>query len=308
MDRAHPLAELVSLIATIRSQGRTARLALHNTERFGLLHLSFEQGRLVRVEGNAGGPSESLYDLESWRHGAIRIEPLAPGAAGPSGNLPLESLLDATLAQMERARIVHSAPPALSHQDSLPDLTADAFSTAGARDSRDSREDAAIFASSIPTVPTLHAPAVMQDMALSGVTAHSGPQRATGPTGAELTDPQWQLLALAVRQITDQAAMALGPQMSQTLLVDALAQASAGNSFLRQLKVDGSGWLWRQEGTGRGATATFEAAQAIATLLAVLESHLATRLGTQRVRRLITTAVAPLRNSLEQIGLTVVSG
>jgi hypothetical protein len=305
MERAHSLTELVSLIATIRSQGRTARLALHNTERFGLLHLSFEHGRLLRVEGNAGGPSESLYDLESWRHGAIRIEPLAPGAVGPSGTLPLESLLDATLAQMERTRVVHSAPPAIARAESLPNLAADAFSASSAGGPQ--AEDA-IFASSIPTVPTLHAPAVMQDMALSGVTSHSGPQRAPSATGDELTEPQWQLLALAVRQVADQAAMALSPQVAQTLLVDALAQASTGNGFLRQLKVDATGWLWRQEGTERGATATFEAAQAIATLLAVLESHLATRMGPQRVRRLITMAVAPLRNSLEQIGLTVVGG
>jgi hypothetical protein len=305
MERAQQLSELISLIATIRSQGRTARLALHNTERFGLLHLYFEHGRLIRVDGNAGGPSESLFDLESWRHGAIRIQTIAPGEVAPVSNLPLESLLDATLAQMERARVVHSAPPAVSHPQSLPDLAADTFS---AKASADAREASAIFASSIPTVPTLPAPAVIPDMALSGITSHSAPQRVASAGGDVLSDPQWQLLALAVRQISDQAAVALGPQVAQTLLVDALTQASAGNAFLRQLTVDGTGWLWRQEGAGRAATSTFEAAQAVATLLAVVESLLATRLGPPRVRRLITTAVAPLRNSLEQIGLTVVTG
>src|SRR5579859_4923592 len=142
MERAQQLSELVSLVATIRSQGRTARLALHNTDRFGLLHLYFEQGRLIRVEGNAGGPSESLFDLESWRHGAIRIETVAPGAVEAVSNLPLEPLLDATLAQLERARVAHSAPPVLSPSPALPNLAADAFSTLN---TADEREAAAVF-------------------------------------------------------------------------------------------------------------------------------------------------------------------
>jgi hypothetical protein len=305
MGRAQPLTELGNLVAKVRSQGRTTRLALHNTERFGLIHLSFEYGRLIRVDGNVGGPSESLFDLESWRHGAIRVEPIAAGAIEPAGTLPLDTLLDATLAHLERSRVIHSPPPAVSHPQALPDLDADAFSASAVSGAHDAT---ALLASTVPTVPTLPLSAVMPDLAPSAAVAQSGPQRAVRADSDELTDPQWQLLALAVRQIADQAATALGPQISQAMLVDALAQASKGNAFLREVTVDGTGWMRLQSGAVDSAISSFEAAQAVAMLLAVLESFYATRLGAQRVRRLITAAVAPLRHSLEQIGLTVATG
>jgi hypothetical protein len=298
MERAQPLSDLVNLIATIRSQSRTTRLSLHNTERFGLIHLSFEHGRLIRVDGNAGGPSESLFDLESWRHGAVRIESITAGTVEPASALPLDALLDTTLRHLERAGVVHSAPPAVSVPGSLPDLTADRFSSSGP-------EADAVFVSAIPTVPTLPS-ATLPDAVLNGAAPLATQVQSRREGDVALTDPQWQLLALAVRQIADQAAIALGPQAAQAMLVDALAQAGGSSAFLRQVTIDGTGWLRRQESTGRGAVSTFEATQAIATLLAVLESYYATRLGAQRVRRLITSAVAPLRNSLEQIGLTVV--
>jgi hypothetical protein len=302
MERAQSLAELVHLVAKLRSQGSTARLALHNTERFGLIHLTFDRGRLIRVDGNAGGPAASLFDLESWRHGAIRAEPIPPGTLEPAGTLPLDALLDATLAQLELARVVHAAPPAVNHSWSLPDLEADTFS-AGASGAH----AVAAVLSAVPTVPTLPA-AVLPELAPSGASAQSAPQRAVRAGGDELTEPHWQLLALAVRQIADQAALALGPQASQAMLVEALAQASKGSAFLRQVSVDDTGWLRRAERADREASSTYEAAQAIATVLAVLESLYTMRLGGHRVRRLITAAVAPLRNSLEQIGLTVVGG
>jgi hypothetical protein len=303
MERAQPLAELVRLVAKVRSQGHTARLALHNTERFGLVHLTFERGRLIRVDGNTGGPAESLFDLESWRQGAIRIESIPAGTIEPASALPLDALLDATLAQLERTRVVHSAPPAVSHSWSLPDLAVDTFSA----DASGADATPAVL-SAVPTVPTLPAAAMMPELASNGAGAQSAPRRAVRGGGDELTVPQWQLLALAVRQITEQAAVALGPQTSQAMLAEALAQASKGSAFLRQVEVDDTGWLRRLERADRGGSSTYEAAQAVATLLAVLESLYATRLGAPRVRRLITAAVAPLRNSLEQIGLTVVGG
>jgi hypothetical protein len=297
MERAQPLSDLVNLIATIRTQGRTTRLALHNTERFGLVHLSFEHGRLIRVEGNAGGPSESLFDLESWRGGAVRVESITAGTVEPASTLPLDTLLDTTLQHMERTGAVHSAPPAVSLPHGLPDLEADSFSIRAA-------EADAVFVAAIPTVPALPG-AELVEAALNGAEPRATQARTRREGAVALTDPQWQLLALAVRQVADQAASALGPQVAQSMLVEALAMASGSSAFLRQVTIDSSGWLKRQEGAGRAAISTFEATQAVATLLAVLESYYGTRLGAQRVRRLIAAAVAPLRNSLEQIGLTV---
>ncbi len=305
MERAQPLAELVSLVAKVRSQGRTMRLALHNTERFGLVHLTFERGRLIRVDGSAGGPSETLFDLEAWRHGAIRMAPIPEGTIEPVGTLPLDALLDATLAHMEQARIIHAAPPAIGLLPELPDLEVDTFSAAAISRVHEAN---VLLASVVPTVPTLPMIATQPERAENEAHTQSGARRAVSAGREELTEPQWQLLALAVRQVADQAAVALGPQVSQAMLEDALAQASRGSAFLRHITLDGTGWLRRQDGAERGGVQTFEAAQAIATLLAVLESFYATRLGAPRVRRLITAAVAPLRISLEQIGLTVANG
>ncbi len=127
------------------------------------------------------------------------------------------------------------------------------------------------------------------------------------PHGEELTDPQWQLLALAVRQITEHAGSVLGIQDAEMLLREALAQANEENAFLRGVVVDDTGWLRIRDARVRATCSTFEVAQAVALLLAVLESLYALRLGEQRVRKLIAAAVAPLRLSLEQVGLSVVA-
>ncbi|HEX9414118.1 MAG TPA: hypothetical protein VF916_11495 [Ktedonobacterales bacterium] len=286
MERTHQLGELVGLIAAVRAQGRTVRLALHNTDRFGLLHLYFERGQLIRLEGHTGGSAESLLDLESWRHAAVRLEPVSPGAVTPSVSFALDRLLDRTLAKLERAGVTHPAPLAVGHPTHPPDASAGQYSAG------------------VSGLPPLMPVGPVDGAAQAGGDYSS--QR-HDPHGEELTDPQWQLLALAVRQITEHAGSVLGIQDAEMLLREALAQANEENAFLRGVVVDDTGWLRIRDARVRATCSTFEVAQAVALLLAVLESLYALRLGEQRVRKLIAAAVAPLRLSLEQVGLSVVA-
>lgn len=114
MEHAHQLSALAGLIAALRAQGRTVRLALHNTERFGLIHLYFAQGRLIRVEGHAGDPARNLLDLATWRHGAVRVDYVEPPSADAASPAALEAELSETIDELERRGVVYPAPPSVN--------------------------------------------------------------------------------------------------------------------------------------------------------------------------------------------------
>lgn len=281
MEHAHQLTELAGLIATVRAKGQAVRLVLHHTERFGLIHLYFAEGRLVRVEGHAGSPARSLVDLQSWRHGAIRVDHVATAAAPAVDTSDFEAMLDQTLAELERRGVIYPAPPAVH---------ARAFTPAPGMGRQ----------SPIDGLPTMALPLLdeLRQSPTVGPAAPSAPER-------RLTDPQWQLLALAIRQVMDQAGQLIGSQVAQGMLRQALAQAATGNAFLAGLDIDVTGWVHPREAGFVTRYATHEVAEAVAALLTGFESLCAGVLGVSRAQQMIATATGPLRTSLEQIGIAV---
>ena len=288
MERAHQLSELAGLIATIRAQGQAVRLVLHHTERFGLIHLYFAEGRLVRVEGHAGSPTRSLLDLRTWRHGAIRIDHAAAQAslAGESG--ALETVLGQTLAELERRGVIHPAPPAVA-----PQATAHGRGAGG-------WPQGISGLSPIDGQPTMALPLLSEQRYPSA--AGAIPVLAAGE---HLTDPQWQLLALAIRQVTDQAGQLIGSQVAQGMLRQALSQAAVGTPFLAGLDIDATGWVHPHEAGFATRFSTYDVAEAVATLLTRFESLCAELMGAVRAQQMVAAATGPRRTSLEQIGSSV---
>jgi hypothetical protein len=283
MERVHQLTELAGLIAAVRAQQRVVRLVLRNTDRFGLIHLYFARGQLFDVEGHAGSPTASLSDLATWRHGAIRvdaIDTLPPGAANVAD---LEAALRRALTEMEARGAIYAAPPARPPRE---------YQSASAL-------PPGIAAAGLPPLAPVGQPA-------SDGFARSQPNALTlTPHGDRLTDPQWQLLTIAVRQVTELAGQALGDQVAEGLLRQALAQSTLINAFLTGVEVDETGWLRAREAGYPARFATFDAAEATATLLTSFEALCAQLLGTRRAQQLVATAVAPLRPSLAQIGIAI---
>src|SRR5690348_206883 len=74
IDRQEPLRSLATAVARIHGTGGTGRLALRNTVRMGTLHLYFELGRLVHLEGSRSSIDDCLIDLAGWTEGLIRLD------------------------------------------------------------------------------------------------------------------------------------------------------------------------------------------------------------------------------------------
>lgn len=282
MERVHQLTELASLIAMVRAQQRVVRLVLRNTDRFGLIHLYFAQGHLIHVEGHSSSPAASLLDLGTWRQGAIRVDRIEALPPGP-GNAPeLEAALAHAVAELEARGAVYPAPPARAPYN---------YQREGGP------------APGIAGVAGL--PALEPVAAAKGIAAHRAGQPGRNGREDRLTDPQWQLLAIAVRQVTEHAGQILGDQVADELLREALAWSAQRSVFLSGIEVDETGWLRAREAGYATRYSTFDGAEAIAALLTDFEARCAQLVGVRRAQRLIAAAVAPLRPSLEQIGIAI---
>jgi hypothetical protein len=285
MERLHQLRELAGLIAAVRAQGRAVRIVLRNTDRFGLIHLYFAQGQLIHAEGHGGSPAASLADLETWRQGAIRVDQIDELPAG-SGEAPaLDAALARALAELEARGVVNPAPPAqMPH--AFPRAHGPGPGVAGV--------------AGLPALDPGAGAAGPDGWAQSsaGQPVHQGEED-------RLTDPQWQLLAIAVRQVTEHASQILGGQVTDELLREALAQSAQRSDFLSGIEVDETGWLRAREAGYATRFSKFEGAEATAALLTSFEARCAQLMGSRRARQLIATAVAPLRPSLQQIGIAI---
>lgn len=298
MQRAYPLAQLSEMIAAARAQPRPARLVLRNTERFGLIHLYFAHGRLVRVEGHRETPLRSLEDLAAWRVGAVRRDDVEELPGALAADPTLEAALDYSLRVLEShgiSRAIRSVtPPAPQQPQQARQATPLIRGTAGPSMVFDL--DASAPGAAPPTVTMDGLPA------LAGV----GPQGESITASADrLTDPQWQLIAIAVRQVVEQAAGAIGLTMAEGLMRRALGRVATVKPPLRGMELDASGWLRLAPGVSLAGHSRYEIVEAIAALLGNFELRCASLVGAERAKQIITAATLPLSSSLAQVGLAI---
>ena len=296
MQRAYPLAQLSEMVATARAQPRPARLVLRNTERFGLIHLYFTHGRLIRIEGHRETPLRSLEDLAAWRVGVVRRDDVEELPGALAADPALEAALDYSLRVLEShniSRAIRSVTPPAPQQAQQTRRAAPAIrGTAGPSMLFDL--DAAAPGAPPPTVTMEGLPS------LSG----ASPQ-GESPTADRLTDPQWQLIAIAVRQVVEQAAQAIGLTMAEGLMRRALVRVATVKPPLRGMELDASGWLRLAPDVSLAGHSRYEIVEAIAALLGNFELRCASLVGPDRAKQIITAATLPLSSSLAQVGLTI---
>ncbi|MGH2515481.1 MAG: hypothetical protein ACRDHP_07480 [Ktedonobacterales bacterium] len=299
MEHGFPLARLARLVADIRTSGRTMRLAVRNTERFGLVHLHFVRGRLTQVEGHSGSPLASLGNLAGWRYGVVRqdltFEPPAQVTADPQ----LDAALDETLRRLMLDGVVRQVSlPAAWPSTPAPQRPGSPFP--------ERISPPLPLPLPLPTSPGSGSlPPLSQvdaDRRHSGALAMGGTATTAARTDA-LTTPQWQMVALVVHQVVEGAGALAGAQMAEGFLRQALASAARTHPALHELTLDTGGWLKTREDGAITHYSTYDVADAIAALFTGFEVRCASLLGAERTQDVILVAAAPFRNALAQIGL-----
>jgi hypothetical protein len=297
MEHTYPLSRLSIDITTVRTKSQTLRLVLRNTERFGLIHLYFERGHLVQVQGHKEGPLKSFADLATWTQGTIRQDEVALGAEKRGVNPGLEEGLDSTLLQLESRGVVQAPPasrPSRSYQAETPPyvlpMPVQPSSMVGGNDMLPSWQSP----QSIPGAPH----ELFSDM-------QTIPIASANPSDY-LVDSQWQLLALVVRQVVDQASALLGKETADGFIRQSLAYGAVKRPPLRILEMDATGWLSPLPGQHISSYPLADVADAVAVLLTSFEDRCASVIGEADAHRLIANAARPFSASLAQLGLAIV--
>jgi hypothetical protein len=302
MEQPSPLSRLSVDTAAIRTQRQTLRLVLRNTERFGLIHLYFERGRLVQVQGHKDTYVKTLADLATWTEGTIRHDDLSSGLErmDKAGSNPaLEEALDGTMQQLESRGVVAPAPvarPTTPYQAPPPPayVLPPAHQLPPYPGETDQQH-------SWPSPPGhLEPPAheLFSDM-------QTMPIASANPSDY-LVDSQWQLLALVVRQVVEQAGALLGKETADGFIRQSLAYGAVKRPPLRILEMDATGWLSPLPGQHISAYPLADVADAVALLLTSFESRCASVIGEVDAHRLIANAARPFSASLAQLGLAIV--
>lgn len=324
MEQEYSLTNLAQMVASALSQDRPMRLALHNTERFGLVHLYFAHGRLIRVEGHRGSPLASLSDLASWRSGTIRRDSGSAVAMLNASQSELDAQLAPALAEairsLEANGVIHPAAPASVYPDSQSMQSGPLWKRPPPTRPGTSPLPPHPYTPVPESMPTIiRERSQLEQMAGLPPLANAAmpPDPPTSVRDADvagdalLTSPQWQLIALVTRQVVEQAGRQIGGQLAENLLRQALGQAAASKEPLRAVEIDSTGWLQTvrsPEGKTITDYPTMAVTDAVAVLLTSYEQRCAALVGATQAQRIIAVAAGPFRMSLAKIGLVVADG
>lgn len=286
MEQDLPLSSLARIVAATRARGLMSRLVVRNLERFGLVHLYFERGRLAHVEGHLGDPLRSLADLSGWVNGTVRQD----SVAFADKTMVLDSRLDLSLDQALRALTARGV------MDPMSPLPATGPLSVPGRGSW----------------PAANGPVSAGTGGLPPLSgAGTAEQRQTNPSATglaqreRLTPPQWQLVALVIRQMVERMGQLIGPEMAESLLRQALALSARSNPVLHDLEVESFGWLKETHEATMSARAAEDVAEAVAALVTNFEFRCASLMGKEQAHHIIASTADPFRAALAQIGLDV---
>ena len=328
MEQEYPLANLAQMVASALGQEHPTRLALRNTERFGIVHLYFAHGRLSHVAGHRASAQASLSDLATWHAGAIRRDEGSSAAVPSVDQFEGESALAPRLAEAIRALEANGViSPSAPVSPVIPKPVSHG-GVSGRLSPLTTHTHPGV--SRLPSYPQTSGPLSLPPSALDMsqleqvaglpplMDAAMPPEPPASLRGASgelrrasvelLSAPQWQLIALVTRQVVEHAGQQIGQQLAENLLRQALGQTAASKTPLRVVEVDSSGWLQAvssPEGKTITSYPTTEVADAIAALLTSFELRCAALVGALQAHQFIATATMPFRASLAQIGLAV---
>lgn len=327
MEQEFRLAHLAHMVASALGQDRPVRLALRNSERFGLVHLYFAQGRLAHVEGHRATPLAALSDLATWHAGTIRRDD-SPTAAISNAN---QSEQDETLAPAlaDAIRRLEANGVISPSADVTPRPASRGVQSGPLHSGSSHVRPTPTRPGSSPLPPYPHTPTPpksvpppMRKMShlermtglppLANAAMPPEPpaslQGAEAMSGALLTGPQWQLIALVTHQVIERAGQQIGWQLADNMLRQALGQTATSKAPLRLVEIDTTGWLQMvasPDGQSITDYPTAAVTDAVAALLTNFELRCAALVGAAQAQHILATATGPFRASLAQIGLAV---
>lgn len=288
MEQDLPLSSLARLVASVRTRGLMSRLAVRNLERFGLVHLYFEHGRLTYVEGHLADPVRSIFELGTWQNGTVRQDSAAYTGKTMVMDPRLDGALDSALRSLVARGIVERASPP-------PAASAPSSAAPGRPWPTSVPESNSIGTGGLPPLSR----AGTSEIALPGQAATELAQRES------LTTPQWQLVALVIRQMVERMGQLIGAEMAVTLLHQSLVLSSRSNPLLHELEVEPSGWLKETQEAVMTTQEAEKVAEAVAALVTNFELRCASLVGKEEAHHVIASSAEPFRAALAQMGLDV---
>jgi hypothetical protein len=292
MLHERPLAFLPAYVAAARARGRPTRLVLRNTERVGLVHLYFYQGRLTLVEGHRGAGTASLADLATWQSGTIRQDELDAAPAASMPDPQLEAALADALRQLEARQIVgRSTPPGSEpHPITRPSAPRLPAVQPGML-----RMPGAVSVPGLPPLP---------DRAMSEAATQRTPATSNG-SGSDITDAQWQFLTRTLHQIVERASQEVAEGVAIGMLMQAVSRITPAHPFLAGIEVDERGWLHARHEGYVAHFARQDIVRALAALIGEYQTRCSLVLGPGGAQRVVADVVEPVRGPLASLGLDV---
>lgn len=320
IERQESLRNLGVMVARIRATGGTGRLALRNTVRIGMLHLYFEHGQLVHLEGTRAGTDDALIDLAGWSEGVIRFD---DGVLSERQTITpaQQEFFHRTILLMQQRGVVGASPRLMPPFPAQPSSTAPLRSRA--------RPGSQAMSAQLPVTPASGQRLPGQPDSTSDAFVPPGeigqpvfgrpstPLRSfSGPLPAEpstaplsstaevlLSARQWDLLVAAAHAMLESVGHLFGQRQAQNILQHVLAERSEESEVLGLLQVDRQGWLRELQAHEMLMQPVREVASAFVLLISDFERRCAALLGEEKARRMIAQALSPYQDGLAEIGI-----
>lgn len=319
IERQEPLRNLGMMIARIRATGGTGRLALRNTVRVGMLHLYFERGQLVQLEGSRASIDDALIDLAGWSEGVIRFD---------VGVLPerqtvtpaQQEFFHRTLLMLQQRDVVDEVSPSApfsAHPEKAAPPQAGLRSLRQRTPTRLPVVPTSSQGQPAPLDPTIDAflpPGTIQRAAYRPPSGPQGrksrplpPVAPAFPGTAEvlLSARQWELLVEVVNAMLEGVGQLFGQRQAQNILQHVLLERSEDSKVLELLQVDRQGWLREVRLHEMMTQPVQEVASAFVLLISDFERRCAGLLGEEKARQMIARALYPYHDGLAEIGIAL---
>ncbi|HEU5198083.1 MAG TPA: hypothetical protein VFU32_00520 [Ktedonobacterales bacterium] len=340
IDRQEPLRILATAVARIQGTGGTGRLALRNTVRMGTLHLYFELGRLVHLEGSRSNIDDCLIDLAGWTDGLIRLD-IGVQTERHTVTPEQETFFNQTLLLMQQRGVVNipsrpmsrfpaAPPPAGPPIKDVPPISGP-IPRNGPRPHLPERTP--------PRMPVMHGPPHLKPgisgplpeapptpeevrrMSHPPERAYSGPlpsaPPAPGYAGRKqpvppahtadilLSNRQWETLVDAMYAMLEGVGHLFGMRQAQNILQHVLAERSKQSEPLSMLQVDRQGRLHELRIGEMLNQPVEEVSEAFVLLISDFERQCAALLGPERARQIIARTLHHYQDGLAEIGIAL---
>jgi hypothetical protein len=279
----------------------------------GTLHLYFERGRLVHMQGIRANADDLLVDLAGWKEGVIRFD-VGVSSERHTVTPEQEQFFQQTLVLLQQRGVISTASRPLSSPDAF-------FSPQPYEQPlHSSARSGPLPMSPSPERPLPNQRRFPPPGGVSWGPGHAPPgqgnptpqPRMTTPAALPplslpdlLTPPQWDLLVEVVRTLLEDVGQLFGHRQAQNILRTVLADQSEHVPVLGLVQVDRDGWLRELQPGEMITLSRQEVAEGFVALITDFERRCALLLGEERARQMISRALRDYREELAELGIAV---